>query len=304
MFWGDIIIQHPELIGEVPKDTVCLNWNYTAKPDEFNAKYFADNGFMQYMCPGVSGWSTVMNHMDNASNNILNMVNIGKKYGAICILNTDWGDFGHLNFLSNSMPGMIFGASLSWNPENCTSEGEYENFDIATSVLEYGEQCNQVVSILRELSRQQTLTWWYLMCWADSKFDGHCWLDDIDKKIHGTTEKEIWDAYNKAMQLTAKLLKLRQKTTETCRTDFEEFYISANGIMIIQALHLILKKYEYNEHIQEFILLPDELAVKLEYWLTDFSKLWRNRNKESELYRIKDKIMQLCNYLRRLKKQG
>ena len=58
-----------------------------------------------------------MNDLDNAFSNIEKMVSYGRKYGALGILTTDWGDYGHINFLGNSMPGMVFAAALSWNPE-------------------------------------------------------------------------------------------------------------------------------------------------------------------------------------------
>jgi hypothetical protein len=38
----------------------------------------------------------------------------GKKHGAIGYLNTDWGDFGHLQPLPVSYLGFAYGAALSW----------------------------------------------------------------------------------------------------------------------------------------------------------------------------------------------
>src|ERR1051325_4539752 len=41
MFWGDIILHHPELIRELPKDAIALNWGYEADhPFEREAKLF------------------------------------------------------------------------------------------------------------------------------------------------------------------------------------------------------------------------------------------------------------------------
>ena len=41
-----------------------------------------------------------------------------------------------------------------------------------------------------------------------------------------------------------------------------------------------------------------ELAGELEYWLDDFKRLWRQRNKESELRRIEEMVLVLVAYLR------
>jgi hypothetical protein len=44
----------------------------------------------------------------------------GLKYGAAGYLNTDWGDYGHLQYLPMSYPGFAAGAAMSWCLEsNC-----------------------------------------------------------------------------------------------------------------------------------------------------------------------------------------
>ncbi len=30
MFWGDIVLHHPELINEIPSNAIFLNWAYGA----------------------------------------------------------------------------------------------------------------------------------------------------------------------------------------------------------------------------------------------------------------------------------
>jgi hypothetical protein len=33
MFWGDIALNHPDLIGNIPKDMIVMNWQYRARDD-------------------------------------------------------------------------------------------------------------------------------------------------------------------------------------------------------------------------------------------------------------------------------
>ena len=61
MFWGDIICAQPELIKELPEETVCLTWGYAAEQREHEAKVMAEAGARQYLCPGVGGWNQWMN---------------------------------------------------------------------------------------------------------------------------------------------------------------------------------------------------------------------------------------------------
>lgn len=117
-FWGDIINQYPELVPEVPKDTIALEWGYEADHDfDAKSKLFADSGVPFYVCPGTSSWTTLAGRTDNCIGNIRNAAENGLKYGAIGLLNTDWGDLGHWQTLPVSYLGFAYGAAMSWAQE-------------------------------------------------------------------------------------------------------------------------------------------------------------------------------------------
>ncbi|QPC84066.1 family 20 glycosylhydrolase [Phototrophicus methaneseepsis] len=114
-FWGDIINQYPELVPEIPKDTIALEWGYEADHDyPGKSKLFSESGIPFYVCPGTSSWTTITGRTDNCMKNISNAVENGLKYGAIGVLNTDWGDRGHWQTLPVSYLGYAYGAALSW----------------------------------------------------------------------------------------------------------------------------------------------------------------------------------------------
>ena len=115
-FWGDIINQYPDLVPEVPKDTIALEWGYEADHD-FPGKttLFADSGVRFYVCPGTSSWNSIAGRTDNCIGNIRNAVENGLKHGALGVLNTDWGDNGHWQTLPISYLGFIYGAALGWS---------------------------------------------------------------------------------------------------------------------------------------------------------------------------------------------
>ena len=117
-FWGDIIIKYPELIGELPKDSIALEWGYEADhPFDANGHQFAASGVPFYVCPGTATWNSIAGRTDNAKGNLLNAAENGLKHGAIGYLNTDWGDNGHWQFLPVSYLGFAYGAALSWCAE-------------------------------------------------------------------------------------------------------------------------------------------------------------------------------------------
>lgn len=114
-FWGDIITQYPDLVPEVPKDTIALEWGYDADHDfAGKGKLFAESGVPFYVCPGTSAWTSISGRTDNCIGNIRNAVTNGLKHGAIGVLNTDWGDLGHWQTLPVSYLGFAYGAAMSW----------------------------------------------------------------------------------------------------------------------------------------------------------------------------------------------
>lgn len=115
MFWGDIILNHPELIKSLPKNVIALNWGYEAThPFEKDAATFAKSKVPFYVCPGTATWMTLLGRHDTAFANLKSAAEAGRKHGAIGYLNTDWGDGGHPQPLAVSWPLYAIGAAHSW----------------------------------------------------------------------------------------------------------------------------------------------------------------------------------------------
>lgn len=115
MFWGDIIMNHPDLLRELPSNLIALNWGYEANhPFELETKLFQKSKIPFYVCPGTSTWMTLIGRHDNALANLKSAADAGRRHGAIGYLNTDWGDGGHPQPLAVSWLPYVAGAALSW----------------------------------------------------------------------------------------------------------------------------------------------------------------------------------------------
>lgn len=114
MFWGDIALHHPDLIGSIPKDLIAMNWQYGAR-DEFESsiKPFQNAGLQQFVCPGAQTWNQIFPNTEAAVKNIVNFVRDGQKAGAMGMLNTTWDDDGEALFEMSWYP-IALGAAASW----------------------------------------------------------------------------------------------------------------------------------------------------------------------------------------------
>ncbi len=114
-FWGDIVMAHPELVKELPKNIIALDWGYEANhPFDQHCEIMAEAGLAFYVCPGTSSWNSIAGRTDNCLKNLDSAAQNGLKYGAIGYINTDWGDNGHWQCLPISYLGFAAGAAFSW----------------------------------------------------------------------------------------------------------------------------------------------------------------------------------------------
>lgn len=327
MFWGDVILNHPDLINTIDKDAICLNWNYWCGVEEKDTRIIAESGRKQYVCPGVGGWSHLMNLMDNAFENIYRMVSYGVKYDAIGVLNTNWGDYGHINLLSSSIPGMIYGAALSWNPK---IEKDFNKMYKDISILEFGDSSGTLVSLLAELSKCQEFGWSELVIWKEKFNTNEHIKNELIRKMKTAKIHELKEQQEKILKIEEKLENLSHDTKDTKSKEIiQEFIVAARGILIINKIMIVIINNEIykgklddnvnstnisinnkiikgysdinNDVIKESISMNNnfkQLAESFEEWFYEYSTIWRKTNKESELYRIRDVIKYTCSYLR------
>ncbi len=129
MFWGDIALHHPDLIGNIPKDLIVMNWQYGARDDFWTSiKPFQDAGLQQFVCPGAQTWNQIFPNTEAAVKNITNFVRDGQKAGAIGMMNTTWDDDGETLFETGWYP-IALGAAASWQEGALDVERFDRNFD-------------------------------------------------------------------------------------------------------------------------------------------------------------------------------
>jgi hypothetical protein len=131
MFWGDIALNHPDLIGSIPKDMIVMNWDYAPKEDYLSRiRPFKEAGLEQFVCPGVHNWNQIFPNLDAASKNIANFVRDGQATGALGMMNTSWDDDGETLF-EMTWYGIVLGAAAAWQDKPVEREAFDADFDWA-----------------------------------------------------------------------------------------------------------------------------------------------------------------------------
>ena len=276
MIWSDIIYQHPELIGNVPRDIILLDWGYSHDSPFDRCERLAELKRPFFVCPGTSGWNQVFNDVWNATLNIRRFVAAGKRYGALGVLNTDWGDCGHFNMLGGSLHGAVLGAAMSWNE----GRPDDETFDRAFSLHAFddpkgimGRAIRRAGSLVREKTGKDIKTW---DLWASPLQDGLA-----GREIPKTATKPLSEAL---YELTEALALCPRAVRERDSWSWSEISLGVAmlGDLVIRAeldhKRLGLASGRRKEYIT-YADLADHAAVHARW----FKTLWDVRNKPSNL---------------------
>jgi hypothetical protein len=195
MMWGDIILQHPENLKDIPKDTVMLSWGY-GPAESFDAAItpFANSGYEFFVCPGVNCWGRILPNFRDATVNIRNYVRDGVKHGALGMLNTTWDDDGE-NLFGYNWHGVAWSAECAWSG----STTSIEDFNRRLGAVLFGEAGDDYGQAIALLARTHALPGYSGM--PDSRF----WQPDmgqlsVDREWADAQAKELLDVVEPAIR--------------------------------------------------------------------------------------------------------
>ncbi|CAA9307782.1 MAG: GH20, partial [uncultured Gemmatimonadaceae bacterium] len=122
LFWGDVAMNHPELVGTLPKTMIAVPWSYdTATTYDKFVLPFSNAGMETWVAPGVSNWWRVYPNYNIALPNIRNFARDAQRLGSTGILTATWDDFGEQLF-AQTWTGVLFGAAAGWQPGESSIE--------------------------------------------------------------------------------------------------------------------------------------------------------------------------------------
>lgn len=197
------------------------------------------------------------------------------------LLNTDWGDYGHINHPDFSRIGMIYGAAFSWNADILPEE----EINRQISVFEFGDASGKLVSVLDLLCHQDAYPWRTAVM-VQEALELHQDKEEAAELLRSCAEGDA-DAANASIDALCAVLYEKAGTVRPeNRPMIYAYLLAADGLKVLNRLLPFLRASLLSEGT-----LPEKedcfaLAGDLERWLHSYKELWRTVSKESELYRI------------------
>ena len=256
MMWADILLKHPEVIGDIPEETVFLNWFYRVPVPEENIAKLAQLGRKQIVCPGTTTWNRFCEDVAVEEENICKMAEYGYKYGALGVLNTNWGDWGNPCSMELGMYGMVLGAAKSWAIDTQVNDELYAAVNLHLYAGEDG------IGMLKTLCRMhKDLVWRNFVRNYFSRKDGA----ELEWPL---VTAEIVEA----VQQDYRELKAALENTTWEKDNYRiELLGAAQSLCLVAELSAKLAQ------------LKVERLVDIESWAATYEENWRRANKESEL---------------------
>ena len=202
-------------------------------------------------------------------------------YHADGVLNTDWGDCGHINHPDFSLVGMIYGAAFSWNPEIPA----FDEINRQISRIAYGDVSETLVSVLAKISVSWKFTWRNAVDRLEQLREVPLYSMEVYQKAAEQLEEIKGELYAFVSHLPVEQKK-----------QIHAYLIALQGMILLQKLGMVLAGDQTSDEICSGQRLA--LAEELEYWLYDYKALWRSVSRESELFRIQHVICCYADWLR------
>ncbi len=260
MMWGDVLLQHPERVSDIGEDVELLNWHYGADAEnaEAKVKLLRDQKRTQIVCPATWAFNHFNELLWASIPNITIMTELGYKYGAKGVLNTNWGDYGDPCSFYLSLFGIAYGAARSWNVTadadqvaNCADHLIYRHpgtFDILHRI-----------NVLEHTVHYGDLSYMYNNLYFPAQIE-----------ISHRTEEALLDARQACLDICENL------STQTWERDFfrQEIMLAAEGVAIMADYMIKLRGY------------GAQRVTDMESWLKKYRANWLKQSKESELREI------------------
>jgi hypothetical protein len=127
MIYGDVLLDHPEILSDIDQDVIIVDWHYRATEAYPSAATLSAAGFKTLASPAVWNFSGPFPHYTNSLANIRQFNLDGYRNGSLGLLTSTWNDYGGEALRELNYYGYAWTAECAWN----ASDADLEKFNLA-----------------------------------------------------------------------------------------------------------------------------------------------------------------------------
>lgn len=278
--WADIVLDHPEIIPEIPKDIVMLNWDYNASGRRIpRSNEIADAGLPLVCCPGTNNWQSHGSRLQTALQNVARFAGEAEAHGAEGLMNTDWGDAGHRQFLGVSLCSFVHGAAHAWNTGKVDDRKHVSRFTSAV----FRDASGKLSDALTTLGSDESGHWAYSAL-MESLAEPKSLATNFSRSRPQIDDVSLSDKWLEARVQKLKELKWPKPSPAADRFPAiasEEFVVATNMERLACERVLLARRIRSGRSVPASRLRRH--AADLDECSLEFARLWRLRNRPSRL---------------------
>jgi hypothetical protein len=122
VMYGDIILNHPDILQKIPQDVIIVDWQYGARFEYPSPEVFKNAGFPFVVSPAVWNFTGPFPNYLNTFLNIYYLNLDGYRNGSLGMFCSNWNDFGGEALRELNYYGYAWTAECAWNPETADNE--------------------------------------------------------------------------------------------------------------------------------------------------------------------------------------
>ena len=151
--WGDMLVKYPQLLADIPSETVVFCWDYDADGDFHHwTDPVVAAGLEFIACPGIVNSYALWPDLEKSELNIRRFVNHAFAEGALGIYTTIWDDGGR-HFFHSDWYGVAVAGAYSWAPDSLSQAKTRDHY----GMIHFQDTSRLFGELLSELSGMKNI---------------------------------------------------------------------------------------------------------------------------------------------------
>ena len=283
LIWGDVLINHDDVLEKIPKDMIFIDWGYDAEyPFDKHLLKLQKAGIKFMAAPATTTWCSLLGRTTDYLENISAAVWHTYKLGGEGILITDWGDIGHMQHLSATLAPLVYAGLLSYR----VMHGAFKDLKYYLNTYIFKDELNLAADVFMDAGS-------YLKYEPIYTGNGSVTFYSLVKVLNAMKEEDPIQYFKNKMkyckynfeQYTLLMDFFNQKKKEINMSKIDDIFKSeiTNSINILEMIAMLIIGYQEDVDLQFRLKSLKHSYDSVDLLVKDLERLWLVRNKYSRL---------------------
>jgi hypothetical protein len=283
LIWGDVLINHDNVLDKIPKDMIFIDWGYDAEyPFDKHLAKLKKAGIKFMAAPATTTWCSLLTRTTDYLENISAAVWHTYKLGGEGVLVTDWGDVGHMQHLSASFAPLVYTGLLSYRVKH----GTFKDLKYYLNKFIFKDKLNLAADVFMDAGS-------YLKYEPEYTGNGSMTFYSLVKMLNALKEEDPIKYFRDRIkyciynyeQYTLLMDFFNQKKKEINMCQIEDIFKNEmiNSINILEMIATVVIGYQEELDLQYRLKAFKNAYDSIDSIVKDLERLWLVRNKYSRL---------------------